>query len=221
MKFIKTIKKNKLLIISILAYIFMFFFKKDIFFSSLAFVKSFFIEMIQILPLIAILSGLINIWIPEKTIKKFLGKKSGTKGIIISFLTGGLSAGPIYAAFPFCNTLIRKGASISNIVIILSSWAVIKLPMFLVETSFLGIKFSILRYILTIPSILLMSFLIPIFIKKNDLKTNISDKDLTKYDLILEKLPGFNCKSCGYKDCKEFAKAVNNKEKEITDCPML
>ena len=43
--------------------------------------------------------------------------------------------------FPIGKSLLSKGASITNIVIILSSWAVIKVPMLANEAKFLGSRF--------------------------------------------------------------------------------
>ncbi len=45
--------------------------------------------------------------------------------------------------------LLTKGASISNVVVILTSWAVIKIPMLFVETRFLGFKFTVIKRAIT------------------------------------------------------------------------
>ena len=56
--------------------------------------------------------------------------------------------------------LIKKGASVSNIVIFLSAWACIKIPQELVELQFLGIKFMAARLILTIIFVAIMGIFI-------------------------------------------------------------
>ncbi|MEA3505241.1 MAG: (Fe-S)-binding protein, partial [Bacteroidota bacterium] len=38
---------------------------------------------------------------------------------------------------------------------------------------------------------------------------------------IIKKLPGYNCGKCGYSRCDEFADALLNKDKAISDCPVL
>jgi uncharacterized membrane protein YraQ (UPF0718 family) len=78
-------------------------------------------------------------------------------------------SGPIYAAFPFCIMLHKKGASIKNIVIILSSWAVIKIPMLLNEVKFLGIKFMVFRWILTVIAIVIFSWITSKIVKDEDI----------------------------------------------------
>jgi len=128
-------------------------------------------EMIMIMPVIFVLTALLDSWIPKETIIKFLGKEAKTKGVILAFILGSISAGPIYAAFPFCIMLHKKGASIKNIVIILSAWAVVKIPMLLNETKFLGIKFMAIRWVLTILGILLFSWLTAKIVKDKDLSS--------------------------------------------------
>ena len=107
-------------------------------------------EMFEIMPVIFGMVVLIEVWLPRKLIEKHMGNASGLKGVVLAFLMGSLSAGPIYAAFPITGALYKKGASTRNVVIILSSWAVIKVPMLVNEGKFLGIKFMIVRWLLTI-----------------------------------------------------------------------
>jgi uncharacterized membrane protein YraQ (UPF0718 family) len=52
----------------------------------------------------------------------------------------------------------------SNIVIFLGSWAALKIPQLLVEMKFLGFSFTILRFVLTFTSIVIIgSFMEYIF----------------------------------------------------------
>ncbi|BDR66496.1 hypothetical protein K144316041_07060 [Clostridium tetani] len=135
--------------------------------NSMYYVK----EMFQIMPVIFILTSLIEAWVPRETIIKGFGEGSGFKGSILSFILGSFSAGPIYAAFPVCKMLLKKGASISNIVIILSSWAVVKVPMLANEAKFLGFKFMGIRWILTTISIFIMAYIMSKLINNNDIPT--------------------------------------------------
>lgn len=133
--------------------------------NSLYYVK----EMLMIMPVILLLTALITAWVPTDAIEKNLGKDSGFKGSLFSFLLGSFSAGPIYAAFPVCKALLAKGASISNIVILLSTWAVLKVPMLVNEAKFLGPQFMIFRWILTTIAIFLMGYITSKFVKAEDI----------------------------------------------------
>lgn len=126
-------------------------------------------EMLTIMPVIFILTALLDTFVPKETIMKCLGKSAKGKGVFLSFVLGSISAGPIYAAFPFCVMLHKKGAAIRNIVIILSAWAVIKIPMLLNEVKFLGFKFMAVRYVLTICAILIFSYVAGKVIHEEDL----------------------------------------------------
>ena len=127
---------------------------------------NYFFEMALILPAVMILMGLFNVWISEKTVANYLGKQSGLKGSLISVFLGALPTGPLYVAFPLASSMIKKGASLSNIVIFLSAWACLKIPQELVELQFLGWKFMVLRWTLTVILVVIMGAVIEKMISK-------------------------------------------------------
>ena len=190
---ISIIKKNKILTFAILLYIFLLVFSPGDFINSAKNTSYYFKEMLQILPVVFLLTALIEAWVPKETIINGFGENSGARGILFSFLLGSFSAGPIYAAFPVCKMLLKKGASIFNIVIILSSWAVIKIPMLANEAKFLGIKFMISRWILTVLAILVLALAVKLIVKKEDLD-NKSEEDDTL--LIYESDYCIGCSLC-------------------------
>ena len=175
MSIIKAIKKNKLLFVVVLAYIFLMIAMPQKALesgkNSMYYVK----EMLQIMPVIFILTSLIEAWVPRETIMKGFGEGSGFKGSIFSFILGSFSAGPIYAAFPVCKILLKKGASVSNIVIILSAWAVVKVPMLLNESKFLGPRFMAIRWVLTTISIFIMAYIISAIVKKDTIPYDVDN----------------------------------------------
>ena len=130
-------------------------------------------EMFQVLPVVFLLTAIIEAWVPKDVIIRRLGDSSGFSGALLSLLLGSVSVGPIYAAFPISKMLIAKGASVGNIVIILSSWAVIKIPMLANEAKFLGVKFMVARWFLTVVSILIMARLISFFVKREDMPLHV------------------------------------------------
>lgn len=181
---IKKVKNNIFLSIVILSYLILMVFMPDKGIKALSNSLYYFKEMLIIMPVILLLTSLIEAWVPKKTIENALGEKSGAKGYFFSFLLGSFSAGPIYAAFPVCKLLIKKGASIVNIVIILSSWAVIKIPMLVNESKFLGPKFMLARWVLTTAAILIMAVITSKIVKKEDLPKDkaLDDKAVLKVD---------------------------------------
>lgn len=99
-------------------------------------------------------------------------------------------------------------------VIILSSWAVIKIPMLFVEAGFLGIRFTLTRFVLTVPAILFMSLLVEKLVKKEEI---VEEGQLD----VISSLPNLNCGVCGYPSCKSFAVAVTASDRVIEDCLVL
>lgn len=169
MTFIKKLKGILFPVLVVLAYGILFIIKPQMGVDSVKNSGYYIKEMIMIMPVIFILTALLDTWVKKETIIRYLGKDAGMKGILLSFVLGGISAGPIYAAFPFCVMLRKKGASIRNIVIILSAWAVIKLPMLINEVKFLGAKFMAIRWVLTVIAIILFSRITSILVKERDL----------------------------------------------------
>ncbi len=101
--------------------------------------------------------------------------------------------------FQYVKLYLKKGgASISNIVVILSAWAVIKIPMLANEAKFLSPKFMATRWILTTISIIIMGYIISKLVKREDIpmeEERIEEGRL----LIKEKY----CIGCGI--CRELA----------------
>lgn len=168
-KVIKTLKNNFFFAVVILAYIALAIFSPNFAVQGIKNSGYYIKEMLMIMPVIFVLTALLDTFVPKETIIKYLGREAKTKGVLLSFVLGSISAGPIYAAFPFCVMLHKKGATVKNIVIILSSWAVVKVPMLLNEAKFLGIKFMAVRWILTIIAILIFSYIADKLIKDKDL----------------------------------------------------
>ncbi len=175
-------------------------------------------EMVQILPPIMILTALIGVWVSRETIIKGFGTGSAWRGRLLSLALGTFSAGPIYAAFPAAAMLLSKGASVSNVVIIISTWAVVKLPMLITEASFLGLSFAVTRYALTIPMILLLGWIIEKQVSPKDFPFQ---KKAQMVEEINGDLPQLNCKRCGYASCSEFAEAILDGYKVIDDCDII
>lgn len=150
-------------------------------------------EMLMIMPVIFVLTALLDTWVPKETIIKLLGKEAKTKGMLLSFILGSISAGPIYAAFPFCVMLHKKGASINNIVIILSSWAVVKIPMLLNEAKFLGLNFMVVRWMLTAIAILILAWITAKIVKDEDLPHK---KQKIKNGIFLNREACMGCTIC-------------------------
>lgn len=115
--------------------------------------------MLSVIPPIFILLGLLDVWVQRETMIKLMGEKSGFIGVALAFFLGSAAAGPLYAAFPIAGVLLKKGSKLSNVLIFIGGWSTTKIPMLLFETSAIGWKFMLTRFIIDIPGIALIALI--------------------------------------------------------------
>ncbi len=130
-------------------------------------------EMLIALPIMFVIIGLFDVWVSKEKVQKHIGESSGIKGILLVMLLAFVQAGPLYAAFPVAYILKKKGTSSVNIFIYLSSYTMAKVPMLTFEIGFLGLKFSILRLLLSIPVFILIGIIMGKYFDKH--KCTIKD----------------------------------------------
>ncbi|MFO7951819.1 MAG: permease [Bacillota bacterium] len=141
----------------------------DIAQRSVLVAQDYIMEMVLIIPPVFILMGLLQVWVPKERITALIGKGTGLKGVLISFILGTIPTGPVYIAFPMAGSLMQKGARLSNIVIFLGAWAAIKIPQLIAEAQFLGPEFTALRFILTLISVIIIGYVIEKLVGAKDL----------------------------------------------------
>jgi uncharacterized membrane protein YraQ (UPF0718 family) len=127
----------------------------------------FLIGMIKVLPCAFILIGLFEVWVKNETIQKHLGAASGFKGYVWAVLLSGTTVGGLYVAFPVAYSLYNKGARLSVIFTYLGASALCRIPMTIFEASFLGLKFSIIRLLVSLPLVIVTSMLLGSYLTKN------------------------------------------------------
>jgi len=132
------------------------------------------LEMLMVIPPIFILLGLLDVWVERETMIRLMGEKSGIIGVALAFLLGSAAAGPLYAAFPIAGVLLKKGSKLSNVLIFIGAWSTTKIPMLLFEYSAMDWKFTLVRFIIDIPVILIIAFVIEKLLTARD-KENIYD----------------------------------------------
>ena len=127
----------------------------------------FFVEMISFIPFLFILIGLFDVWFPKEMLERHIGTESGAKGHFLVILLAMLQAGPLYGAFPVAYILHKKGASVKNIFIFLGAFSSMKIPMLGIEIGYLGIKFTILRTLISLPLFILIGYMMEKIVGKD------------------------------------------------------
>jgi len=118
--------------------------------------RQFMVEMLYFLPLVFMLIGLFDVWVPREAIQKRVGHGSGIAGIMWVVLLAMMQAGPLYVAFPVAYMLSKKGCSNRNVFIYLGAFSAMKFPMVTFEIGFMGLRFSLTRLIFTLPVFILI-----------------------------------------------------------------
>ncbi len=131
---------------------------------------NFFKEIVIIFPLIFIIIGLFEVWIKKETVEKHLGEDAGFKSFLWAILLGGTTIGPMIVCLPIAYTLQKKGARLNVILTYIGAASVCRIPMTIFEASYLGVAFTITRYMVSIPLIIVTSILLANHLKRKNYK---------------------------------------------------
>lgn len=112
------------------------------------------------LPGFFVLIGLFEAWVSREFVVSHLGAKSGLMGSVYSFVMGCLIPGPLYLAFPLAGALLRKGINRFNVVLFIGAWSSFKVVEEIFELHFLGLRFLMLRVLLTVPFVIVVAFIV-------------------------------------------------------------
>jgi uncharacterized membrane protein YraQ (UPF0718 family) len=123
------------------------------------------------MPGVFIIIGLFNVWIKRETVTEHLGEESGVKGYIIAILLAFTCIGGLFTALPIARQLFDKGTKVSVILVYLGASCVCRIPMSLFEASMLGYKFTLIRYIVSLPLIIISSILLEKCIDRANITT--------------------------------------------------
>ena len=128
---------------------------------------AFIFSMIKIFPCAFILIGLFEVWIKKETVEKHLGSESGPVSYLWALILASTTVGGLFVGFPVAYTLFKKGARLSIIFTYISAGAVCRVPMTIFEASYMGVKFSIIRFVISLPLIILTSILLEKLLKQD------------------------------------------------------
>lgn len=128
------------------------------------------LEMLSFLPPVFILLGLLDVWVDRETMMKYLGEKSGCRGMLLAFFLGSAAAGPLYAAFPMVGVMIKKGAGLRNIFIFIGAWSTTKIPLLLFESATLGFRFTTLRFVFNVAGIFIIALVLEKYARRSPLR---------------------------------------------------
>ncbi len=118
-------------------------------------------EMLLILPAAFVVIGLFEVWVPREAVEKHLGER-GSRFLqwFWMVLLAGTTVGGLYVSFPIAWALRRKGARLGLVLSYIGLSGVCRIPMTLFEISFLGVPFTVIRYVVSVPLVIFVSELL-------------------------------------------------------------
>lgn len=127
--------------------------------------SDFLLTMLKFLPAVFILIGLFETWVEREIIEEHLRADSNLLAYLWAILLAGTTVGGLYIAFPIAYAIYNKGASLRIVFTYVGAAAVARIPMTLFEASFVGLKFTLIRLLTTIPLIIGSSILLERYLK--------------------------------------------------------
>ena len=131
---------------------------------------SFVAAMLKVLPFAFILIGLFEVWVKKETVEKHLGEGSSIMCYFWMILLASSTVGGLYVAFPIAYALYNKGAKLSVIFTYIGAAAIARIPMAIFEASFMGIKFTTIRLLTSIPLVIITAILLGDYLTKKNYK---------------------------------------------------
>ena len=119
-------------------------------------------------PFAFMLIGLFEVWVKKETVEKHFGQESGIRGYIWAILLGGTTVGGLYVSFPVAHSLYNKGAKLSVIFTYIGASAICRIPMTIYEASFMGVKFTAIRFLVSLPLVVLSSIALGAYLERRN-----------------------------------------------------
>jgi len=98
-----------------------------------------------------VLAGFVQALLPKELIIKWVGAKSGLRGILIASAIGAIMPGGPILSFPLVAAIFKLGAGFGPVVAYLTSWGILNVFRAAVwDIPFMGIKFTGLRFLVSL-----------------------------------------------------------------------
>jgi uncharacterized membrane protein YraQ (UPF0718 family) len=118
---------------------------------------TFFLQMLRVLPCVFVVIGLFEVWVKSETVERHLGRGSGPRSYVWAVLLAGGTVGGLHVGLPVAHALHTKKAKLGVVLAFLFCAGICRIPMTLFEASFLGWKFTAVRFAVSLPLVLLTS----------------------------------------------------------------
>ena len=122
-----------------------------------------FLALLPALLTVLILVSVFLYLVPDKTIVKLLGAKSGIIGVVIAAAVGSIALIPAFIAFPLAKILMVKGVSYTAVAVFITTLIMVGVLTLPVEFKYFGKKAAIMRNVLSFLGAIIVGLLIGVF----------------------------------------------------------
>jgi uncharacterized membrane protein YraQ (UPF0718 family) len=120
-----------------------------------------FLDILPRLVAALVITGMLQVLIAPEWIERWLGRSSGSRGILIGFVAGILTPGGPMVSFPMVAVFYQSGASLSALVTYITSWSLFGFQRILAwELPFMGSRFVLARVLPTLVLPILAGYLV-------------------------------------------------------------
>jgi len=123
-----------------------------------------FLNLLPALLIVLILVSVFLYLVPDKTIIKLLGAKSGVMGVVIAAAVGSIALIPAFIAFPLAKILLVKGVSYTVVAVFITTLIMVGVLTLPVEFKYFGKKAAIMRNVLSFFGAIIVGLLIGLFL---------------------------------------------------------
>lgn len=138
---------------------------------------------VPILILMFALLAFIKVGMNSDAVQKGIQKNTGIKSIILGYVFGILVSGPIYPGFSLSKILMEHGIKIRVVIIMISTWATLKIALLPFEVKILGVHVTIVRWMVTGTVIFLIAILCEFIINYIENKEHKLSKKMKKEEI--------------------------------------
>jgi len=132
-------------------------------------------SMIGIVPAAFVLISLFEVWVKRETVEKHMGEKSIIRGFLWAIVLASTIIGGLYVSFPIAGVLYKKGAKASVVFTFLFASTICRIPMTVFEANFLGIKFTMIRFLISLPLVIVSSIILGRIAEKSGVMDKMAD----------------------------------------------
>ena len=123
-----------------------------------------FLNLLPALLIVLILVSVFLYLVPDKTIIKLLGAKSGVVGVAVAAAVGSIALIPAFIAFPLAKILLVKGVSYTVVAVFITTLIMVGVLTLPIEFKYFGKKAAIMRNVLSFFGAIIVGLLIGLFL---------------------------------------------------------